>query len=118
MSAKWRHFLTVHHLLQRRDDVTEAAGSHDAVDLPATPPECLPDTAGRDSLLPEFCSFTGVWPSARQNGTDGLALGAVDEMTTSTSLPEQSSCTVCPAPRHRAIICSVFTWFLSQPRDI
>ena len=37
---------------------------------------------------------------------------------TTTSLPGQSSWTVMPAWRHRAIICSVFTRFLSQPRDM
>ena len=39
-------------------------------------------------------------------------------LMTTTSLPGQSSWTVMPAWRHRAIICSVFTRFLSQPRDM
>ena len=35
--------------------------------------------------------------------------------TTTTSLPAQSSCTVMPDCRHRAIICSVFTRFCHIP---
>ena len=37
--------------------------------------------------------------------------------STATSAPSGSPVTVWPASRHRAIICSVFTRFLAQPRE-
>ena len=37
--------------------------------------------------------------------------------STATSAPSGSPVTVWPASRHRAIICSVFTRFLAQPKD-
>ena len=39
-------------------------------------------------------------------------------LMTTTSAPAGSSSRVCPASRHSAIICSVFTRFLAQPREI
>ena len=37
--------------------------------------------------------------------------------STATSAPSVSPVTSYPALRHRAIICSVFTRFLAQPKD-
>lgn len=72
--------LAVHHLLQGRHDVAEAAGAHDAVDLRQLIQDIglipLAQAAGDENLL----NFPGVLQlGGGENGVNGLAFGAVDK---------------------------------------
>ena len=78
--GKMAALLTVHHLLQRRDDVTEAAGSHDAVDLRQLLQNVRLIPLAETARYQNFAHLTGgLQLRRRQNGIDGLTLGAVDE---------------------------------------